>query len=116
MSNLNHINPGQPLHTEGGAGHGSPGVYAIGFILSIILTVIPFAIVMTGGFSQKTMLAVMFGFGVIQVVVHLVCFLHMNASSEGRWNLLAFIFTLVVILLLVGLSIWIIFSANALMM
>lgn len=116
MSNMNPIAPGHPAHTNGGSGHGSLGAYAIGFILSIILTVIPFAVVMSGGFSRATMLGVMFGFGVVQVVVHLMCFLHMNTSSEGRWNLLAFIFTLVVILLLVGLSVWIIFSANSLMM
>ncbi len=48
--------------------------------------------------------------------MHLICFLHMNMSSEGRWNVMAFIFTVIVILLVVGLSLWIIFSADMLMM
>ena len=37
--------------------------------------------------------------GLVQVVVHLICFLHMNMSSEGRWNVMAFIFMVIVILL-----------------
>ena len=54
--------------------------------------------------------------GLVQVVVHLICFLHMNFSSEGRWNVMAFIFTAIIILLVVGLSLWIIYTADALMM
>jgi len=103
-------------HDSHGAGHGSLGSYAIGFVLSVILTAIPFYMVMSHGFSRHATLLTMVILGLVQVVVHLVCFLHMNMSSEGRWNVMAFIFSLVVILLLVGLSVWIIFSADFLMM
>ncbi len=37
-------------HDNHGAGHGSLGSYAIGFVLSVILTAIPFYMVMDGGF------------------------------------------------------------------
>ncbi|WP_160288295.1 cytochrome o ubiquinol oxidase subunit IV [Pseudomonas sp. QL9] len=103
-------------HDSHGAGHGSLGSYAIGFVLSVILTAIPFYMVMDGGFSRHATILTMVILGLVQVVVHLVCFLHMNMSSEGRWNVMAFIFTLIVILLVVGLSLWIIFSADILMM
>ena len=99
-----------------GAGHGSLGSYAIGFVLSVILTAIPFYMVMDGGFSRHATILTMVVLGLVQVVVHLICFLHMNMSSEGRWNVMAFIFTVIVILLVVGLSLWIIFSADMLMM
>lgn len=102
--------------TEAGAGHGSYGSYAIGFVLSVILTVIPFGMVMSGDFSRETALISMLVMGVIQIVVHLVCFLHMNTSSEGRWNLLAFLFTVLIIVMLVGLAIWIMVNADMLMM
>ena len=92
--------------TEAGAGHGSYGSYAIGFVLSVILTVIPFGMVMSGNFSRETALISMLVMGVVQIVVHLVCFLHMNTSSEGRWNLLAFLFTVLIIVMLVGLATW----------
>lgn len=102
--------------TEAGAGHGSYGSYAIGFVLSVILTVIPFGMVMSGDFSRETALTSMLVMGVVQIVVHLVCFLHMNTSSEGRWNLLAFLFTVLIIVMLVGLAIWIMVNADMLMM
>ena len=35
-------------HTDAGAGHGNYKSYAIGFVLSVILTVIPFGMVMSG--------------------------------------------------------------------
>ena len=102
--------------TEAGAVHGSYGSYAIGFVLSVILTVIPFGMVMSGDFSRETALISMLVMGVVQIVVHLVCFLHMNTSSEGRWNLLAFLFTVLIIVMLVGLAIWIMVNADMLMM
>ncbi|HDY98591.1 MAG TPA: cytochrome o ubiquinol oxidase subunit IV [Pseudomonas sabulinigri] len=102
--------------TDAGAGHGSYSAYAIGFVLSVILTVIPFGMIMSGDFSRQTALVTMLTMGVVQVVVHLVCFLHMNTSSEGRWNLLAFLFTVLIIIMLVGLAIWIMVNADMLMM
>ena len=85
-------------------------------MLSVILTVIPFGMVMSGDFSRETALISMLVMGVVQIVVHLVCFLHMNTSSEGRWNLLAFLFTVLIIVMLVGLAIWIMVNADMLMM
>ncbi|MBE8365690.1 cytochrome o ubiquinol oxidase subunit IV, partial [Leptospira borgpetersenii serovar Balcanica] len=46
----------------------------------------------------------------------LVCFLHMNASSEERWNLVAFVFTLLIIAIVVVGSIWIMWNLNYNMM
>ena len=52
----------------------------------------------------------------MQVVVHLVYFLHMNRSSEGGWNLISFVFTLVILFIVVALSVWIIWSMHYNMM
>ncbi|MCP1644914.1 cytochrome o ubiquinol oxidase subunit IV [Pseudomonas citronellolis] len=105
------------VHDSHGAGHGSLGSYAIGFVLSVILTAIPFAMVMTGSASRSAILVAIVVLAVMQILVHLKCFLHLNLTTpQGSQDVLAFIFTLVVILLLVGLSVWIIFSADLLMM
>ncbi|RJK65762.1 cytochrome o ubiquinol oxidase subunit IV [Serratia marcescens] len=90
--------------------------YLIGFILSIILTVIPFAMVMNGTASHSTILAVVVGMAVIQVIVHLVYFLHMNTSSEERWNLVALLFTAMIIGIVVVGSLWIMYNLNINMM
>lgn len=34
---------------------------------------------------------------VVQVLVHLVCFLHMNTKSDEGWNMTAFVFTVLII-------------------
>ncbi|MBH2904019.1 cytochrome o ubiquinol oxidase subunit IV [Serratia ureilytica] len=102
--------------SPGGASHGSVKSYLIGFILSIILTVIPFAMVMNGTASHSTILAVVVGMAVIQVIVHLVYFLHMNTSSEERWNLVALLFTAMIIGIVVVGSLWIMYNLNINMM
>jgi cytochrome o ubiquinol oxidase operon protein cyoD len=103
-------------HSAGGASHGSSKSYMIGFILSVILTVIPFGLVMFPSMDKGTILAIVLVFAVIQVIVHLVYFLHLDRSSEQRWNVIAFIFSAVIILFLVGLSLWIMFSVHHFML
>ena len=52
----------------------------------------------------------------IQILVHLVCFLHMNTKSDEGWNMTAFIFTVIIIAILVVGSIWIMWNLNYNMM
>lgn len=97
--------------------HGTMGSYMIGFGLSVILTAIPFWLVMTGFFanSQTTALVIM-GFAVVQIVVHMIYFLHMNTRSEGGWTMLALIFTLVIVVITLAGSMWVMYHLNTNMM
>ncbi len=79
----------------------------MGFVLSLALTVIPFALVMTGVLPRSIALPSILAIGVLQILVHLVCFLHMNTKSEGGWNVLALGFTAVITMILVFGSMWI---------
>ena len=94
-------------HNSAGASHGNTKQYTIGFILSVILTVIPFGMVMAGGFGRRIVMAVIAITAVAQVLVQLVYFLHMNSSSEQRWNVIAFIYTVLCIAVLLVGSVWI---------
>ena len=94
-------------HNSAGASHGNTKQYTIGFILSVILTVIPFGMVMAGGFGRGIVMAVIAITAVAQVLVELVYFLHMNSSSEQRWNVIAFIYTVLCIAVLLVGSVWI---------
>ncbi|MBR7540334.1 cytochrome C oxidase subunit IV family protein, partial [Mycobacterium tuberculosis] len=59
-----------------------------GFVLSIILTAIPFWLVMSNVISDRaTAVMVLGGFAVVQILVHMVFFLHMNGKIEGGWTL-----------------------------
>lgn len=93
-----------------GASRGSLKSYLTGFVLSLILTAIPFALVMSGTLSSPATLAAIFSAGVVQILVHLHYFLHLDGSSEERWNVLALIFTLAIMVLFVGGTIWIMFN------
>lgn len=105
----------QPPHGE--HSHGTFRSYMTGFILSVILTAIPFWLVMSGPLDSKlaTALAVL-GFAVVQIVVHMVYFLHMNTRSEGGWTLLALGFTLVLVVITLSGSLWVMYHLNTNMM
>lgn len=94
-------------HNSAGAAHGNVKQYTVGFILSVILTVIPFGMVMSGGFSRGVLVTVIAITAAVQVFVQLVYFLHMNSSSEQRWNVIAFIYTVLCIAILLIGSVWI---------
>lgn len=96
--------------------HSSVKSYMIGFILSVILTGIPFWMVMSGGSSQGMTLGVVVACAVIQVVVHLIYFLHLDTKSEGGWNMVAIVFSAVIILIVVVGSLWIMWNLNYNMM
>lgn len=96
--------------------HDSVKSYLIGFVLSIILTAIPFWAVMTSSFDKSFTIPMVLVMAVVQVIIHLKYFLHLDFSHEGRANTFAFLFTALIILMVVGLSVWIIYSANAMMM
>jgi len=99
-----------------GAARGSLKSYLTGFVLSLILTAIPFALVMSGAWSTSAMLACIFVAGIAQILAHLHYFLHLDTSSAERWNVLAMIFTILIMALFVGGSIWVMASLNYRMM
>ena len=102
-------------HVE--AAHGTMRDYVTGFVLSVILTAIPFWLVMNGVIASAGMTAaVILGFAAVQIVVHMVYFLHMNARSEGGWNMLALIFTVVLVVIVLSGSLWVMYHLNANMM
>ncbi|RWE42741.1 MAG: cytochrome o ubiquinol oxidase subunit IV [Mesorhizobium sp.] len=104
-------------HAHGGAAHGSFRNYLIGFVLSVILTAIPFWLVMSGVIDNKQATAiVIMAFAVVQIVVHMVFFLHMNTASEGGWSMLALIFTLILVVIVLTGSLWVMYHLNANMM
>ncbi|MBC7456282.1 MAG: cytochrome o ubiquinol oxidase subunit IV [Massilia sp.] len=108
---------------DGGHGHGDPAYhgslrsYATGFVLAVILTVIPFWLVMGKVFSNSSTAAlVVLGFAAVQIVVHMVYFLHMNTKSEGGWTALALIFTVMLVVIMLSGSIWVMYHLDHNMM
>lgn len=98
-------------------GHGSRRGYRIGVALSIILTVVPFWLVMSEALPDPgLMAAIIFALALVQIVVHVISFLHLDTQSEGGWTLLAFLFTAVIVVLTIGGSVWVMYHLNTNMM
>lgn len=103
------------MHGSGAAhARGSLRSYLSGFGLSVLLTAIPFALVMTGALDSKEATAIAITtFAAAQIVVHMVYFLHMNAHSEGGWTMMALIFTLILVVIALAGSMWVMYHLNA---
>lgn len=110
MSNHHHID------MDTGAGHGTTKSYIIGFILSIIFTIIPYKLVVDHMLSGSNLVIAVVLFAIAQLFVQLVFFLHLSTKSDSRWNTLTFVFTVVVLLILVVGSLWIMWNLNYNMM
>lgn len=98
------------------AGHGTVKSYVIGFILSVILTAIPFGLTMAHMLPASSLIPVVVAIGVVQILVHLYFFLHMNTSSSQMWNNAAFTFTVLIVGILVIGSLWVMYHLNTNMM
>ena len=104
-------------HDDGPVSHSTFKGYMTGFVLAVILTAIPFWLVMGNvlGKTSTTSLVIL-GFAAVQIVVHMIYFLHMDAKSESGWNMLALIFTIVLVVITLAGSLWVMYHMNANMM
>jgi cytochrome o ubiquinol oxidase operon protein cyoD len=111
-----HHNHGHHGHDDHLEAHGSIKDYSIGFILSVILTAIPFWLVMGHVLPSTTTRVVILAFAAVQVIVHMIYFLHMNSKSEGGWNMMALILTVILLVIVLSGSLWVMYHMNANMM
>ena len=107
----------QADHEESGAPHGTFRDYMTGFVLAVILTAIPFFLLMarpieSPGYTAAIVLVCAFA----QILVHMVFFLHMTPKAEDGWLLLSTIFTIVFLVVTLAGSIWVVFHLNRNMM
>lgn len=105
------------LHSHGDLhGHGSYKSYLTGFLLSVVLTAIPFWLVMSGIAAPGWTATLVIISAIAQIFVHTVCFLHVNTTGEGGWTLLSYAFTAVILVITIAGSLWIMYHLNTNMM
>lgn len=92
-------------------------MYITGMILCMILILISFMTVMYTTLSKKTLLAIIFVSTFIQFIVQVIFFLRLNAKNEqSQMNLMSFLFTILILVVLIGGSLWILWSLDYRMM
>jgi cytochrome o ubiquinol oxidase operon protein cyoD len=84
--------------------------YTVGFSAALALTLAAFAAVLLPGLPRPWPLGLILGLGLVQVVVHLHYFLHIDLRRSHRDDLLLVLFTSLIILLMVAGTLWILFD------
>lgn len=98
--------------TEDGTGKKTLGSYIIGFVSSVILTLISFTLVGKKLLSHDPLYIALVIIAVILLLIQVIFFLRLNAKPKGRMNLMAFIFTILVVAIVVVGSLWIMYNMN----
>jgi cytochrome o ubiquinol oxidase subunit IV len=84
----------------------------LGFILSLILIVASYRMIDDYHLSSWVLTLTLFGMAIGQALIQLVFFLHIGLESQPHWNTITFLFTVLVIVLVVGGSLWIMNNLN----
>lgn len=106
----------EPLIHDAAQTHFRVRDYVIGFALSVVLTAIPFWLVMSGTLPAQMTGILVTLFAIAQIVVHTIYFLHVNTRAEGGWTLLALVFTGIMVVIVILGSLWIMYHLHGNMM
>lgn len=90
--------------------------YVTGFLLSIFLTIIPYVMVTERLFGKESLIFGVTFFAIAQLIVQIVFFLHLPAKQKPYWNIVVFMYTLIIVAFLVVGSLWIMYHLNTNMM
>lgn len=91
-------------------------LYGIGYVLAVLLTLAAFAVVYWRLLPPRQGFAVILLLGLVQVIVHLRCFLHIDLERPARADLNLILFSLFIIALMVGGTLVILFDLRTRMM
>lgn len=86
--------------------------YVTGFAFSLLLTLDAYFLVSKHLLTGIPLVAAVAGLAVVQLLVQLICFLHLGDEPRPRWNLMALLFALMVVFIIVFGSIWIMYHLN----
>ena len=92
------------------------GIYLAGIGLALGLSAIPFGLVAFTDLSRSALLWVIGGCAIVQVIAHFRFFLHIDLSRSSRDDLQLILFSTMIVILMVGGTIWITINQHQMMM
>lgn len=87
--------------------HGTTGSYIVGFILSLIFTIIPYYLVVNKVLTGNTLLVTIMGIAILQMFIQIFFFLHLGRGPKPFYNIVFFFATAGIIVLVIGASLFI---------
>ena len=79
----------------------------LGFVVSVILLVSAYLIVKHHHLEGISLILMLFGIAFSQAIIQLVFFLHLGLEEKPHWNMMTFLFTVLIIIIVIGGSLWI---------
>lgn len=79
----------------------------LGFFLSLILVVALYKIILREHLSGDLFVISIMGLTILLAVIQLILFLHVGLDSRPRWVTISLLFTILVIFIVIGGSLWI---------
>jgi cytochrome o ubiquinol oxidase operon protein cyoD len=97
-----------PSQSEQGMGEKSLLIYVFGLILCIALSVAPYVAVKYFSDNKVSVLEIIYICAVVQFMVQLICFIRLQpVGNQGLMNVMSFLLTFIIILIVVAGSLWI---------
>lgn len=84
----------------------------LGFTLSVILTYAAYRIVTRSHLAEEALIYTLFSLGAVQALLQFVFFLHVGLESKPHWNIITFLFMVLVVVVVIGGSLWIMHTLN----
>ena len=85
--------------------------YTVGFVLSLLLTLLAYMFVV-GSYHSPWLVAALIVLAAVQMIVQLVFFLHLGNEVGPRWKLWSYMFMGGSLLIIVIGSLWIMYNMN----
>ncbi len=87
--------------------HGSTQSYMFGFLLSLVLSIVPYHLVVSKSLSGRQLLVTILGFGLLQMLIQVFFFLHLGRGPKPLYNVVFFASTVGLIVVVVFGSVFI---------
>jgi len=87
--------------------HGSAKSYIIGYVLSILLTILPLWLVIHHVLSRTSLIVAIMVMAALQFLIQLLFFMHIRESEKPRYNVFAIILGIMFVITIIGGSAWI---------
>lgn len=90
-----------------------PFKMVIGFILSIVMTIIAAWIALETNFSKNVIMGIIGTLAIFQAGVQLIMFMHLTEGKSGTINVINMVYSIFLALVIVFGSIWILTTGHA---
>jgi cytochrome o ubiquinol oxidase operon protein cyoD len=81
--------------------------YAVGYVLALLLTLVPFGLVYWSAMSTRGLYLTIGGFAIVQAIVHFRCFLRINPPRQNMNDLQLILFSSLLLFFMAGGTIWV---------